>query len=357
MKKDKKYLKDLRTYIATVSVGTILSSFLTCAFIGFVLMKIFYKGEVTAPIVIIFCIIVCLLSMIVSACLIWIGAGHLTKPLVEVSDVAKQVAEGNFKVRVKRKEQEYDGYLYNNEVDELARNINKMVAELDGMDYMRKDFMSNVSHEIKTPIAAISGLSEILLDKGVSEEKQKEYLKLINNESIRVSRLCEYMLNMSRLDSQVIVINKEEIRLDEQIRKSVILLCEKWADYDIDFDINLSTINIKSDPDMLHQVWINIIDNAIKYSGKFCKIIISAREINNETIEVKVIDNGIGIPKDKIDRIFDKFYQCEESHKKSGSGLGLSITKRIIELLNGDIQYDSIEGIGTTVTIKLPKKL
>lgn len=355
MKKDKKYLNDLRTYIATVSIVTVLSSFFMCAFIGLLFIRTFYKGQATISIVIIFCTIVFLISMIVSACLIWIGAGHLTKPLVEISNIAKQVAEGNFKVRVKRKEKEYEGYIYTNEVDELARNINKMVAELDSMDYMRKDFMSNVSHEIKTPIAAISGLSEILLDKGVSEEKQREYLKLINNESIRVSRLCEYMLNMSRLDSQVIVINKEEIRLDEQIRKSVILLCEKWADYDIDFDINLSPINIKSDLDMLHQVWINIIDNAIKYSGKFCKIIISAREINNETIEVKVIDNGIGISKDKINKIFDKFYQCEESHKKSGSGLGLSITKRIIELLNGDIQYDSIEGIGTTVTIKLPK--
>ena len=217
--------------------------------------------------------------------------------------------------------------------------------------------MSNVSHEIKTPIAAISGLSEILLDGGLSKEKQREYLNLINKESMRVSRLCEYMLNMSKLDSQVIVINKEEIRLDEQIRKSVILICEKWNDRNIDFDIKLNKINIKSDPDMLHQVWINIIDNAIKYSGEDCKITISSREINAETIEVKIIDNGIGIPKDKINRIFDKFYQCEESHKKNGSGLGLSITKRIIELLQGEIQYDSTEKVGTTVTIKLPKKL
>lgn len=357
LKTDKKYLKDLRTYIATISFGTILFSFLICLIIGLVIMKIFYKGEVTTSVVIIFCLVVYLLSMIASACLIWIGAKHLTKPLVEITNVTKKVSEGNFKVRVKRKEKEYDGYLYTNEVDELARNINKMVEELDGMDYMRKDFMSNVSHEIKTPIAAISGFSEILLDKVVCEEKQREYLKLINNESIRVSRLCEYMLNMSRLDSQVIVINKEEIRLDEQIRKSVILLCEKWADYEIDFDINLSKINIKSDPDMLHQVWINIIDNAIKYSGKNCKINIIAKEVNNETIEIKVIDNGIGISKDKINKIFDKFYQCDESHKKSGSGLGLSITKRIIELLNGSINYESIEGIGTTVTITLPKYL
>ena len=137
MKEDKKYLNDLRTYIAKVSVLTVLSSFLICALIGFILMKIFYKGEITTTVVIIFCIIVCLLSMIVSAWLMWIGTGYLTKPLLEVSDVAKQVAEGNFKVRVKRKEKKYDGYIYTNEVDELARNINKMVAELDGMDYMR----------------------------------------------------------------------------------------------------------------------------------------------------------------------------------------------------------------------------
>ena len=355
MKKDKKYVSDLKSYIATVSITTIISTFLICALIGLILMSILYKGEVTTTVVIIFCITICLISTIVSACLIWVGTGHLTKPLLELSEVAKQVAEGNFNVRVKRKEEEYDGYVYTNEVDELARNINKMVAELEGMDYMRKDFMSNVSHEIKTPIAAISGLSEILIDGEIPEEKQREYLKIINNESMRVSRLCEYMLNMSRLDSQIIVVNKKEIRLDEQIRKSVILLCEKWTDYDIDFDINLEEIIIKSDADMLHQVWLNIIDNAIKYSGKVCKITISARKLNDESIEVRVKDNGIGIPKDKINKIFDKFYQCEESHKKSGSGLGLSITKRIIELLNGDIQYDSMEGVGTSVTIKLPK--
>ena len=356
MKKNKKYVNDLKSYIATVCIATIIFSLLICTFIGLILMNILYKKEVTTTVVVIFCITICLISMIISAYLIWIGTGHLTKPLLELTEVAKQVAEGNFNVRVKRRKEEYDGYVYTNEVDELARNINKMVAELEGMDYMRKDFMSNVSHEIKTPIAAISGLSEILLDRGISEQKQREYLNLINKESMRVSRLCEYMLNMSRLDSQVIVVNKTEIQLDEQIRKCVILLCEKWNNIDIDWDICLEPIIVKSDPDMLHQVWINIIDNAIKYSGEYCKITINAKETNDGFIEVKVIDNGIGIPKDKIDKIFDKFYQCEESHKKSGSGLGLSITKRIIELLNGNIQYESLEGMGTSVTVRLLKK-
>lgn len=355
MKKEKKYLKDLRSYIVKVTVGTMLYSFIICGLISFLITFIIFKGKITLPILVNLIIIVFILAMIISTILIWIGTGHLTKPLLEITQVAKEIADGNFNVKVKRKNKKYEGYLYNNELDELARNINKMVKELEGMDYMRKDFMSNVSHEIKTPIAAISGLSEILLDENISKEKQRQYLKLINNESMRVSRLCEYMLNMSRLDSQVIVINKKEIQLDEQIRKSVILLCEKWNDLDIDFEIDLESIIIKSDADMLQQVWINIIENSIKYSKEDCKIIISAKEINNETIEVKIMDNGVGIPRDKINKIFDKFYQCEESHKKSGSGLGLSITKRIIELLNGSIHYESIEGKGTTVTITLPR--
>lgn len=291
--KKRKYRWTLRKYIAIVSILTLINSLIFSAIIALAIMKVFYKGDVSNEIMIIVSIIAIILSLIISGISLWIGAGHLTKPLVELSDAVKQVAEGNFKVNIKRRNTENCKYEYITEVDELARNVNKMVKELDSMDYMRKDFMSNVSHEIKTPIAAISGLSEILLDENISKEKQRQYLKLINNESMRVSRLCEYMLNMSRLDSQVIVINKKEIQLDEQIRKSVILLCEKWNDLDIDFEIDLQSIIIKSDADMLQQVWINIIENSIKYSKEDCKIIISAKEINNETIEVKIMDNGV----------------------------------------------------------------
>ena len=132
-------------------------------------------------------------------------AGHLTKPLIDVSNTVKQVAEGNFKVNIKRRNTTDCEYEYINEVDELAKNVNKMVAELDGMDYMRKDFMSNVSHEIKTPIAAITGFTEILLDDNIDENERQEYLEVINKESM-ISRLCENMLHMSRLDSQVMLL-------------------------------------------------------------------------------------------------------------------------------------------------------
>ena len=351
--KKRKYKWTLRKYIAIVSILTFISSCIISTAITIGAIKIFYKEAITYEKLVLVCILILVLALIIAWFSLWVGAGHLTKPLIDVSNTVKQVAEGNFKVNIKRRDTTKCEYEYINEVDELAKNVNKMVAELDGMDYMRKDFMSNVSHEIKTPIAAITGFTEILLDGSIDESERQEYLEVINKESMRISRLCENMLHMSRLDSQVIVTNLQKIRLDEQLRKCIILLSEKWSDKEIDFSIDLDEVNILSDYDMLQQVWINLIDNAIKYSGENCKIDISVKRLNDKSVKVSIRDNGIGIEEEKIHKVFDKFYQCEESHKKSGSGLGLSISKRIIELLNGTIECRSKKDFGTTMVVTL----
>lgn len=353
VKKYRKYRWTLRHYLAIVSVGTLLWSFLLASSIVMGGMKIFYKGDSTHNVISVIVCLICIIAMIIDGFTMWLGAKHLTRPLLQVSETVKQVAEGNFKVKVKRREINNIRYEYSNEIDELAKNVNKMAEELNNMDYMRKDFMSNVSHEIKTPIAAITGFTEILLDEKVSDAERQEYLEVINKESMRISRLCENMLSMSRLDSQVLVTKKEKIRLDEQIRKCTILLAEKWSNYDINFEIDLEKIEILSDGDMLQQVWINLIDNAIKYSGKDCTIKIYAKELDDDIVEIAIIDNGIGVERSKIDKIFEKFYQCEESHKKNGNGLGLSIVKRILELLEGTIECASKEGFGTTMIVRL----
>lgn len=352
--KKRKYKWTLRKYIAIVSILTFISSCIISTAITIGAIKIFYKEAITYEKLVLVCILILVLALIIAWFSLWVGAGHLTKPLIDVSNTVKQVAEGNFKVNIKRRDTTKCEYI--NEVDELAKNVNKMVAELDGMDYMRKDFMSNVSHEIKTPIAAITGFTEILLDGSIDESERQEYLEVINKESMRISRLCENMLHMSRLDSQVIVANLQKIRLDEQLRKCIILLSEKWSNKEIDFSIDLDEVNILSDYDMLHQVWINLIDNAIKYSGENCKIDISVKRLNDKSVKVSIRDNGIGIEEEKLHRIFDKFYQCEESHKKSGSGLGLSISKRIVELLNGTIECKSKKDSGTTFEVTLLQK-
>ena len=351
--KKRKYKWTLRKYIAIVSILTFISSCIISTAITIGAIKIFYKEAITYEKLVLVCILILVLALIIAWFSLWVGAGHLTKPLIDVSNTVKQVAEGNFKVNIKRRDTTKCEYEYINEVDELAKNVNKMVAELDGMDYMRKDFMSNVSHEIKTPIAAITGFTEILLDDNIDENERQEYLKVINKESMRISRLCENMLHMSRLDSQVIVSSMQKIRLDEQLRKCIILLTEKWSDKEIDFSIDLEEVSILSDSDMLQQVWINLIDNAIKYSRENCKIDISVKSFNDKSVVVSISDNGIGIEEEKIHKVFDKFYQCEESHKKSGSGLGLSISKRIIELLNGTIECRSKKDFGTTMVVTL----
>ncbi|MFY9276425.1 MAG: HAMP domain-containing sensor histidine kinase [Clostridium sp.] len=354
--KKRKYKWTLRKYIAIVSILTFISSCIISTAITIGAIKIFYKEAITYEKLVLVCILILVLALIIAWFSLWVGAGHLTKPLIDVSNTVKQVAEGNFKVNIKRRNTTNCEYEYINEVDELAKNVNKMVAELDGMDYMRKDFMSNVSHEIKTPIAAITGFTEILLDGSIDESERQEYLEVINKESMRISRLCENMLHMSRLDSQVIVANLQKIRLDEQLRKCIILLSEKWSNKEIDFSIDLEEVSILSDYDMLQQVWINLIDNAIKYSRENCKIDISVKRLNDKSVKVSISDNGIGIEEGKLHRIFDKFYQCEESHKKSGSGLGLSISKRIVELLNGTIECKSKKDSGTTFEVTLLQK-
>ena len=354
--KKRKYKWTLRKYIAIVSILTFISSCIISTAITIGAIKIFYKEAITYEKLVLVCILILVLALIIAWFSLWVGAGHLTKPLIDVSNTVKQVAEGNFKVNIKRRDTTKCEYEYINEVDELAKNVNKMVAELDGMDYMRKDFMSNVSHEIKTPIAAITGFTEILLDGSIDESERQEYLEVINKESMRISRLCENMLHMSRLDSQVIVANLQKIRLDEQLRKCIILLSEKWSNKEIDFSIDLEEVSILSDYDMLQQVWINLIDNAIKYSRENCKIDISVKRLNDKSVKVSISDNGIGIEEGKLHRIFDKFYQCEESHKKSGSGLGLSISKRIVELLNGTIECKSKKESGTTFEVTLLQK-
>ena len=222
------------------------------------------------------------------------------------------------------------------------------------MEYMSKDFMSNVSHEIKTPVSAIIGFSELLLEGNLPKEKEKEYLRSLYSESLRLSRLSDNMLKMSKLDNQEIITGKKDFYVDEQIRKCMIFLSDKLEDKEIDFELHLKKCKIKNNFDLLYQVWINLMDNAIKFSNEKGKIYVSAAYNQDKTeIEVIIKDEGPGISQDKLPKIFDKFYQCDESHKTEGHGLGLSIVKRIIELTGGSIECTSKENQGCEFKIIL----
>ena len=277
-------------------------------------------------------------------------ARRYIRPAKDVMAAAARVSAGDFTVQIPMPKWRIgiaEGEL-------LIENFNRMTQELRSMERMQKDFMGSASHEFKTPLSSIIGFTELLMDGGIDEKEQREYLTLVHEEARRLSRLSENILRLSRLDAQAIV-HQELVDVDEQIRRCLILLTEKFSDKEQALDIQLEEIAIRGDADLLEQLWLNLIDNALKYSSSGKTLHIMGKT-EKDTVVVNIRE-GIGIPPEKQERIWDRFYQCEESHKEQGHGLGLSIVKRIVELLGGSIECHSKVGQGTEMRVKLPKDI
>jgi len=336
----------VRWKIAIISIITLCSAFCISFIVIHAAFFIHADGQWTVTELGLFMISTCVMTVILGGSALWYVSKFVTDPIIKVSKAVKKIAEGDFSVQIEP--------VGKDEIGQLAANVNRMVKELSGMEYMSKDFMSNVSHEIKTPVSAITGFSELLLDDNLSKEKEKEYLSCLYSESLRLSRLSDNMLKMSRLDNQEIITSKREFYVDEQIRKCMIFLSDKFEEKEIEFELHLKKCKINNNFDLLYQVWMNLIENAIKFSNKKGKIYVSAAYNDDKTeIQVIVKDEGPGIRPDKLLKIFDKFYQCDESHKTEGHGLGLSIVKRIIELTGGNIECRSQENEGCEFKIIL----
>ena len=276
-------------------------------------------------------------------------AGRYIRPAKAVADAAGRVAAGDFSVRIPLP----DWRIGIAEAHSLIKDFNRMARKLEGMEQMQKDFTVNVSHEFKTPLSSIIGFTEILMEGGVDASDQQEYLALIHREAQRLSRLSENTLRLSRLDAQNIATRHETIAVDEQIRRCLILLTEKFADKGFSLDIHLEAMPVKSDPDLLEQLWLNLIDNALKYSPPGKTLHISGK-MAGSSIVVSIRDEGVGIPAEKQKHIWNRFYQCEESHKEQGHGLGLSIVRCVVDVLGGAIECRSAVGRGTEMRITLP---
>jgi signal transduction histidine kinase len=336
----------VRWKIAIISIITLCSAFCISFIVIHAIFFIHSDGKWTVTELALFMISTCAMTVLLGGSALWYVSKFVTDPIIKVSKAVKKIAEGDFSVKIET--------VGKDEIGQLAANVNKMIKELNGMEYMSKDFMSNVSHEIKTPVSAITGFSELLLDGNLSVDKEKEYLSCLYNESLRLSRLSDNMLKMSRLDNQEIITGKKDFYVDEQIRKCMIFLSEKFEEKEIEFELNLKKCKIKNNFDLLYQVWMNLIENAIKFSKEKGKIYVSAAYNEDKTeIEVIIKDEGPGIRSDKLPKIFDKFYQCDESHKTEGHGLGLSIVKRIMQLTGGNIKCTSQENEGCEFRIIL----
>ena len=286
-------------------------------------------------------------TILISFAIIRISTKILAEPLKKTIEATKKVAEGDFTVRLETKRDD--------EIKELVDNFNIMVEQLGKTEILQKDFIDNVSHEIKTPINSIQGFTKLLDDNNLSEQERKEYINIILEETNRLLKLSNNILKLAKLQHQDKIINNEEINLSEQIKKAVLLLEPKWKDKNINFSVDAKEVYFYGDEDLLFQVWTNILDNAIKFSNENGKISVKI-SVAQDKISVSIKDNGIGMDSEELGMIYTRFYQIDKSHSGEGSGLGLAIVKRIVEISNGEINVQSEKGKGTTFAIILPQK-
>lgn len=346
----------LRIYIARESLRSVLracavSLAITCAVLLIVhaLFGVEFAGPV--PMLVSACA-VCALTLMISGHRIMRSSKQLAAPAEQFEKEASRISQGAFDVRIDEACKELNIV----EVDEMVDSFNAMAAALEAMDYMQRDFTGNVSHEFKTPIAAITGMCELIADPKLPDEERNEYLDLMHEQAQRLSKLCDSVLAMSRLDAQGAVSHRERCDVDEQIRRDVIMLSERWAERDIALELDLDALPIVTDPNLSHQIWINLIDNAYKYTPDGGMIRLQSRTLP-DGVQVRVSDTGRGMTSEEAAHAFDRFYQANRSHVEGGSGLGLSIVRRICELLDGTIGCESTPGEGTTMTVTLPRTL
>lgn len=233
-------------------------------------------------------------------------------------------------------------------------NFNKLEDELKKANTLQDEFVNNYSHEFKTPITSIKGFTELLLEDDIDDKTRNKYLSIIVEESEKLTYLANSSILLTKLNSQGIIPNKKIYSLDEQIRKCVIVLEPEYSKKKINITCNLEEIKYYGSEEIMGHLWMNLINNAIKYTPNNGNISINLREYR-ETIIFSVIDSGIGMNEEEIKHIFNKFYQVDKSKTTKGLGLGLTIVSRILQLVDGKIKVSSEIGKGSTFTVTLKK--
>lgn len=271
----------------------------------------------------------------------------LVKPLKALTAATQKVAKGDYSIFLQTKSKD--------ELGVLSKQFQQMAQEMSQVERMRQEFVSNVSHEIQTPLASISGFVSILQKDGLDEAEQLRCLNVIRHESMRLSRLSENMLRLATMDSNHHSFHPSLVRIDRQLRRMVIAAEPQWAAKRLNIHLELPKTAIQADEDLLSQVWLNIFSNSVKFTPEGGDIVIELQSGNGE-IGVVLRDTGIGITEEDRKRIFERFFKADKSHNRDagGSGLGLAIVKRVVELHGGRVEIDSNAGTGTAFTVFLP---
>ncbi len=289
------------------------------------------------------------LTFVISLLFLVIFTRFIVSPIKRLTAATQQIAEGEFDIDLE--------VARGDEIGELAKHFSKMASELKKLEEMRQEFVSNVSHEIQSPLTSIQGFSQALRTEEMSLEERDAHLAIIEEESRRLSSLSQQLLTLSALDKGGALVRKTSFRLDEQIREVVLMLEWQWREKNLQLDLQLPKVTLDADSNFLHLVWVNLLTNAIKFTPEGGTI---ALQLEDDGFEVKatVADDGIGIAPHQLARVFERFYIADPSRdrtERSGSGLGLAIVKKIISLHRGTIEVKSELGVGTAFTIILPR--
>ena len=341
---------DSRYYVVGVPVQTVGTNGLYSVGAVFVTSSAQHYTEYVVTLVKLFCSVGIVIFALMF-CFVGVFSYQLTKPLQQMAKAAKAFGNGDFSIRVNVKS--------NDEIGELAQAFNSMADSLAASEGMRRSFVANVSHELKTPMTTIAGFIDGILDGTIPPEREKYYLNIVTVEIKRLSRLVTSMLALSRIDSGELKMVTQTFNISDTVLNTFLTFEQKIEERKINI-LGLGDnkpVFIEGDPDMIHQVIYNLVENAAKFTNEGGDITVNVEEKGNDAF-VTIKNTGAGIPKEQLQFIFDRFYKTDKSrsHDKNGMGLGLYIVKTIIQLHGGEIKADSVEGEYTQFWIRLPKK-
>lgn len=271
------------------------------------------------------------------------------RPVARIIEALRKITQGDFSVRIKPLHQKRDF----NEYDIIIEDINKMASELSTIETLKTDFISNVSHEIKTPLAVILNYATILQNEHLSCKERAEYAEGLERASKKLNNLISGILKLNKLENQIIFPDTSKFNLSEQLLQALLIYENQWTEKELKIITDLDeSIEIEADEELLFSVWSNLISNAIKFTPKNGSIGVSLSKSVNWAV-VSISDTGCGMTKETGIKIFEKFYQGDISHSTEGNGLGLSIVKRVIDIIKGEITVESELGKGSIFTVKI----
>lgn len=274
------------------------------------------------------------------------------RPVKRIIEGLKKITGGNFSEQI----QTYDSPFIEEQYDTIIESINKMSGELAGVETLRTDFISNVSHEMKTPLAVIQNYAALLRSPQLDEADRLEYAQAVSDASKRLAALITNILKLNKLENQQIFPESKPYDLSEQLCECLLEFETQWEKKNIEIETDMDDgIIINADSELMSLVWSNLFSNALKFTDEGGTVTVSAKRKDGAAV-VAVSDTGCGIDSETGRHIFDKFYQGDTSHAARGNGLGLALVKRVIDITGSDISVESEVGRGSTFTVKIPER-